>query len=244
MNMNAGKGVFGLKNWVEIKRSMSHLIFPETCLICENERSSADNSICSFCTQELEYTHFEKYTEPTELDKLFWGRVKLEFAFSLLYFREERSTQKILHALKYKHSPQVGVEFGRIIGRTIKTMPLIKEIDLLVPVPIHPKKQFQRGYNQSEQLAMGISDILSVALDSDFLRKNAHTGSQTKKGRFERWDNVSSVFKIGKTRSIPQHIAIVDDVITTGATLESIIRTVQENYPDIRISIISLALTK
>ncbi len=244
MNMNAGKGVFGLKNWVEIRRSVSHLIYPETCLICDTELSSNENSVCSLCSQELEYTQFEKYSEPTELDKLFWGRVKIEFTFSLFYFREEGSTQKILHALKYKHSPQVGVEFGRIIGRRLKSVPFVKEIDLLVPVPIHPKKEFQRGYNQSEQLAIGISDILSIPMDTKFLKKNNHNGSQTRKGRFDRWDNVSSVFVIGKSRSKPRHIAIVDDVITTGATLESIIRTVQENNPDIRISIISLALTK
>lgn len=244
VNTGAAKGLFGLKTWVEFKRSVSHLIYPETCLICEQELSSSEHSICSFCSQDLEYTHFEKYTEPTELDKLFWGRVKIEHTFSLLFFRKEKSTQQILHALKYKHSPQVGIEFGRIIGRTLKSYPLSKEIDLLVPVPIHPKKEFQRGYNQSEELANGISDILSVPVDPHFLKKQQHTGSQTRKGRFERWDNVSSVFRIGKSRSAPKHIAIVDDVITTGATLESIVRTVQENYPDIRVSIISLALTK
>jgi ComF family protein len=243
-NKRAANGLFGLKNWLDIRSSASHLIYPETCLICEHELTQSERSICSFCAPELEYTYFEKYTEPTELDKLFWGRVKIEHTFSLLYFRKEKSTQKILHTLKYAHSPHIGVEFGRIIGRTLKQHSQWKEIDMLVPVPIHPKKEFQRGYNQSEQLAIGISDILSIPVDTDLLTKKLHTGSQTKKGRFDRWDNVSSVFRIGKSTKTPQHIAIVDDVITTGATLESIVRTVQENYPDIRVSIISLALTK
>jgi len=215
-NKSAAKELFGLKNWLKITGAMSHLVYPESCLICDGELSSNEKSICSFCSPELEYTHFEKYTEPTDLDKLFWGRVIIEQTFSLLYFRKEQSTQRILHALKYKHSPQVGVEFGRIIGRTIKSLAFVKDLDLLIPVPLHPKKEF----------------------------KNMHTRSQTRKGRFERWDNVSQVFRMGKTKLAPSHIAIIDDVITTGATLESIIRTIQQNYPDIRISIISLALTK
>lgn len=244
LNKGAVKGLFGLKTWLEITRSASHLIYPETCLICDGELTSNERSICSFCSPDLEYTYFERYSEPTELDKLFWGRVQIQHTYSLLYFRKERSTQQILHALKYKHSPQVGVEFGRIIGRSLKSSALAKDIDLLVPVPLHPRKEFQRGYNQSEELANGISDVLSIPVDNSFLKKSIHTGSQTKKGRFDRWDNVSHVFRIGKKKNHPTHIAIVDDVITTGATLESIVRTVQKNYPDIRVSIISLALTK
>ena len=243
-NKSAAKELFGLKNWLKITGAMSHLVYPESCLICDGELSSSEKSICSFCSPEMEYTHFEKYSEPTDLDKLFWGRVIIEQTFSLLYFRKEQSTQRILHALKYKHSPQVGVEFGRIIGRTIKSLAFVKDLDLLIPVPLHPKKEFQRGYNQSTALANGISEMLSIPVDPDFLKKNMHTRSQTRKGRFERWDNVSQVFRMGKTKLAPSHIAIIDDVITTGATLESIIRTIQQNYPDIRISIISLALTK
>jgi ComF family protein len=241
--MGAGKSLFGLKTWVELMRSASHLIYPSTCIICEGELSSSDNSICSFCLPELDFTHFEKYTEPTPLDKLFWGRVKLEHTYSLLYFEKERSTQKILHSLKYKHNPQVGIEFGRLIGEKFKSLPISKNIDAIVPVPLHPKKEFQRGYNQSAELAKGISEMIGVPIDEKFLAKKIHTGSQTSKGRFSRWDNVSQNFRL-KTQGQFKHILLVDDVITTGSTLESIIRTVTENYPDLRISIVSLALAK
>lgn len=244
MNKGKEKRTFRLNNWLEMMRSLSHMIYPEACLICSKELTSQEHSICSFCYDDLHFTHFEKYTEPTSLDKLFWGRVKIDTSFSLLYFEKELSTQQILHALKYRSNPQVGIEFGRIIARKIKKMEGFKDIDHLIPVPIHPKKEFVRGYNQSEQLANGISEVLNIPVDNQILKKRSHTESQTKRGRFARWDNVVNNFRLQKQTDVLKHIAIVDDVITTGATLEALIRSIQENYPDIRISIISLALTK
>lgn len=244
MNKNREKRTLRLNNWFELGRTISHLVYPEVCLICSKELTSKETSLCSFCFEELHFTHFEKYTEPTTLDKLFWGRVPVEASYALLYFEKAQSTQKILHALKYKSNPHVGLEFGRIIARRLKKMDAFKQIDLLIPVPIHPKKEFLRGYNQSEQIANGISEIMNIRVDNRFLKKRSHTGSQTKRGRFARWDNVVNNFILKKQKGNPKHIAIVDDVITTGATLEALIRSIQKNYPDIRISIISLALTK
>lgn len=233
-----------LNSWLEISRTFGHLVYPTTCLICSDELSSEKSPICSFCQQEMHYTQFEKYKEPTMLDTIFWGRVPLVATYALLYFEKGKSTQKILHALKYQSNPNVGIEFGKEIARKIKTIDLFKDIDLLLPVPIHPKKEFERGYNQSEQIAYGLSTVLSVKMDTKFLKKQIHTGSQTKRGRFARWDNVADNFVLRKHTKVPKHIAIVDDVITTGATIEALARSIQKNYPDIRISIISLALAK
>lgn len=244
MSKGKEKRTLRLNNWFEIIRSISHMIYPEVCLICTKELTTSEKSICSFCYEDLHFTHFEKYTESTSLDKLFWGRVSIEASYALLYFEKGQSTQQLLHALKYKSNPHVGIEFGRIIGRRIKKMNGFKKIDLLIPVPIHPKKEFIRGYNQSEQIANGVSEIMNIPVDPHFLKKRSHTGSQTKRGRFARWDNVVNNFMLKKNRSNPKHIAIIDDVITTGATLEALIRSIQKNYPDIRISIISLAITK
>ncbi len=235
---------FGQKSWLEIKNSISHMVYPDHCLICEKEILKDTSSICSFCKAEMQFTYFEKYTEPTELDKIFWGRIQLEATYSLLFFEKGKSTQKILHALKYKSNPQVGVEFGEEIANKIKSLPQFKDLDTIIPVPIHPKKAFVRGYNQSEQIAIGLSNSLSLPVDLHFLKKQEHTGSQTKKGRFDRWDNVVNNFVLRKQVKIPKHIAIVDDVITTGATIEALVRSIHKNYPEIRISIISLALTK
>jgi ComF family protein len=227
----------------KIKNDLVHLVYPSICTICENELPSHQNFICSFCKTEFQFTYFERFSEPTPLDQLFWGRVKVESTYSYLYFEKGKSAQPVLHALKYKDKPEVGVEMGKIIGENVKNIASFQSIDALVPVPIHPKKEFIRGYNQSEKLADGISEVLNVPVVVDFLERTKFSESQTKKNRFLRWDNVENNFK-SKNRSHYKHIAIVDDVITTGATLEVIIRTIQENNPEIRISVISLALTK
>ena len=151
---------------------------------------------------------------------------------------------KILHALKYKSNPVVGVEFGEEIARRIKSMNQFNDLDALIPVPIHPKKAFIRGYNQSEQIAKGMANVLAIPVDTHFLKKQEHTESQTKRGRFDRWDNVADNFVLRKQFKKPKHIAIIDDVITTGATIEALVRSIHKNYPEIRVSIISLALTK
>jgi len=213
-------------------------------LICEEELAKESKSICSFCHSEMDFTHYEKYDEPTSLDKLFWGRVVIESTFGLLYFEKGKSSQKILHALKYKSNPQVGVEFGKLIAFKIKDLERFSTIDALIPVPIHPKKEFDRGYNQSEQLAKGIGEVMHVDVDTHFLKKKTHTGSQTRKNRFARWDNVVNNFDLRNRSRTYQHIAIVDDVVTTGATIEALVRSINENYPELRISIISLAVTK
>ena len=244
MNKGLRKRDFGLKNWLNIVDPISHLIYPNRCLICEEELAKESKSICSFCQSEMNFTHFEKYEEPTSLDKLFWGRVRIESTFGLLFFEKGKSSQKLLHALKYKSNPAVGVELGKLIGSKIKGLEQFKMLDALIPVPIHPKKEFERGYNQSEQLANGIGDLMKIDVDLHFLKKKTHTGSQTRKNRFARWDNVVHNFDLRKRSNNYQHIAIVDDVVTTGATIEALVRSIKENYPDLRISIISLAVTK
>lgn len=227
------------------KNDLIHLIYPQSCLVCEIEISPNQNHFCPFCETDLEYTYFERYNDPTILDQLFWGRVNVEATYAYLFYAKKKSTQSILHTLKYKDKPEVGVELGIKIAEKLKKIKGFDSLDALVPVPIHPKKEFSRGYNQSEKLADGIASVLNIPILLDFINSKQNTSSQTKKNRFLRWDNVEKKFssKILLEKSY-SHIAIIDDVITTGATLEAIIRKIQENNPEIRISIISLALTK
>jgi len=191
---------------------------------------------------DLDYTHFEKYETHTAVEKLFWGRVPIEQAYAHLYYRKGGSTQQILHELKYKFNAELGRNFGNRIGNILRDRKEWKDIDVLVPVPIHPKKEFTRGYNQSAILAEGISESMSIPIYDFGLKKSKHTESQTRKSRFLRWDNVKNNFSLLSQGELNgKHIVFVDDVITTGATLESLIRTVLDKYPDIRISVISLA---
>jgi ComF family protein len=224
------------------KDRLLHLIFPEKCRVCASELAPSDLLLCPFCTLDLDYTHFEKYTEANAVDKLFWGRVPIKLAYAHLFYRKGGSTQHILHELKYAYNARIGREFGKQIGNTLRQQEKWRDVDFLVPVPIHPKKEFSRGYNQSTRIAEGISTSLGIPVHELGLKKVKHTASQTRMGRFLRWDNVTHNFSITAQNNFQgKHIAFVDDVITTGATLESLIRTVLDKYPDIRISVISLA---
>lgn len=235
---------FRLKNILKYWGDFIHLIFPETCLICENELIEKQQ-ICTFCQTDLNYTYFESFTEPTILDKLFWGRINLESSYSMIYFEKSKSSQAILHALKYKNKPEIGIILGETIALKLMTNNKPTNFDALIPVPIHYKKKFIRGYNQSEKLAEGISKKLQIPIDNEFIERIVHSESQTKKDKFIRWTNVQNKFSLNK-KGIKnyQHIAIIDDVITTGSTLEVIIKEIHKNYPDICVSVISLALAK
>ncbi len=225
-----------------VKDRLFHLIFPEKCRVCAAELAPTDMLLCPFCTLDLDYTHFEKYSDPNAIEKLFWGRVPIQRAYAHLFYRKGGSTQHILHELKYTYNAQIGHEFGKQIGNTLREQKNWLDLDFLVPVPIHPKKEFSRGYNQSALIAKGISASMSIPVHNFGLKKVKHTASQTQKGRFLRWDNVTNNFLLNSGNNFQgKHIAFVDDVITTGATLESLIRTVLEKYPDIRVSVISLA---
>ena len=239
---NSGQFKLKLSELFPIQDRIFHLIFPATCIACKAELSASDIPLCPFCIIDLDDTHFEKYESATALEKLFWGRVPIEQSYAHLYYRKGGSTQQILHELKYKFNAALGRNFGNRIGNVLRDRKEWKDIDVLVPVPIHPKKEFTRGYNQSAILAEGISESMAIPIHALGIKKSKHTESQTRKGRFLRWDNVKNNFSLSaQTDWNGKHIVFVDDVITTGATLESLIRTVLEKYPDIRVSLISLA---
>lgn len=236
---------FTLKNFVELKDSILHLIYPNLCVCCQNELSKFEREICHLCQHNFHFTGFENYTEPSTLDKLFWGRIKIEQTFALLYFEKGNSTQEVLHQIKYKGKQELAVQMGEFIGKKlISNKKKIDGIDALIPVPLHLKKFFSRGYNQSELLANGVSNVTKIKVVTDFLTRKKHAESQTKKGRFMRWDNIEDAFFVEKNIHQLKHIAIIDDVVTTGSTLESCIKMILEKNPEIKISIFSVAVTK
>ncbi|MES2587970.1 MAG: ComF family protein [Bacteroidota bacterium] len=236
---------FLLKNFVEWKENILHLIYPNVCLVCEKELSKFESDVCSFCVENLKYTAFEKYEDESTLDKLFWGRVQLEHTFSLLYFEKGNQTQKILHQIKYKGKQELGEKMGELMAKRLLENPSkLHGIDVLIPVPLHLKKQHTRGYNQSEVISNGLSVVLNIPTKLDFLTRVKHAESQTRKSRFMRWDNIEEAFFVNENHSDLKHIAIIDDVITTGSTLESCMKMILEKYPQMKISVFSLAVTK
>jgi competence protein ComFC len=233
-----------LNFWLKPLFPLFDLLYPNQCLICENELSTGDQFLCLFCEERLPKTYFENFVEPSALDQLFWGRVKVERTYAPFYFQKESTTQKVLHELKYGYKYRLGNLMGKLIVQHSNST-FFQGIDALLPVPVHFKKEFTRGYNQSEAIAKGISENTSIPIDLRFLEKRTNTGSQTKRGKWMRWENVKETFQINKkVLHTYSHVLLVDDVITTGATLESLIKEIQSNYPELRISVVSFALAK
>ncbi len=229
------------------KEDLLHLIYPSSCLSCEKELSVGLRNLCDICDANLRFTYFENFTEPSSLDKLFWGRSKLTSTCAFLQFEQDSSTQQILHAIKYKGKKDLAIEMGSRFGERLnQNQAKYGSIEVLIPVPLHPKKKFIRGYNQSECIANGIAESTKTLVNTHFLTKGIHTESQTKKAnRFLRWDNVSDVFHLDpiKLKDV-KHIALVDDVVTTGSTLEACIQKIHQVLPDIKITVLSLAIAK
>jgi ComF family protein len=186
----------------------------------------------------------ENTTIDQKTKKIFWGRIPIETGFSLLYFEKTNSTQKILHAIKYQNRKDLAIELGREIGKALSKIEIPLQIDALIPVPLHQRKKFDRGYNQSELLCRGLSEILNIETNNKLVLRKKNSKSQTKLNKFLRWENAQNTYEICKDINSKnwKHIAIVDDVITTGSTIESIAKEILSINPSIKISVISLAL--
>lgn len=226
-----------------ILNDLTHLLFPKKCLSCEGELTQKERTVCSLCTQNFTETNFHLDTEPTILDTLFWGRVSIHHTYALFFFEKEKTAQKILFQLKYRHNKRIGEHFGREIGERLKLHPGFQDVDAFLPVPLHPKKEFTRGYNQSEVLASGICAALNLPMDTTSVRRVQHGISQTQKSRFERWDSIQTTFVVADKILLYQHVVLVDDVVTTGSTLEVIARAILEKHPGVKVSVVTLAMT-
>ncbi len=217
------------------------LVFPEQCLYCGRVLSKSEKHLCCICFSDLPFTHYFNVNE-NPVQKLFWGRIQLDFAASMLQFENGNITQHILHNLKYRNRPDLGKTMGKIMAHEILNSSWLKDIHGIVPVPLHSKKIKKRGYNQSRCLAQGIAGIIDVPIFDQMIRKVENTSSQTKKKRFDRWRNVKRSFRL-KSPNVEKgkHIVIVDDVITTGATIEACAQLlIDSGY---KVSAISLART-
>lgn len=218
------------------------IIYPSNCLVCDRELTEQTSSICFHCYLDFEYTYYEKQANNNPIHEIFKGRVEIENAMSLLFFKQGKATQKLLHRIKYADGKELAKAMGEIIGNKMMEENSLLEIEALIPIPLHSKKEFIRGYNQSLKLSQGIAATTSIPV-IQALKRTKHHASQTKKDRFERWENVASKFAIKEHgQPLPSHVAIVDDVLTTGATMEAACRVLLEQQPGIKISIITLAI--
>lgn len=197
------------------------LLFPDLCCGCGVDIYHGESYICSKCLFTIPYTDYHLYSD-NKVAKQFWGRIPFNAAMALLYFKKGGKVQNIIHNLKYKNQQGLGLKLGLMIAEQLKVAPNYTNIDLIIPVPLHKKKKRSRGYNQSELIANGIAAELNIQMNSDTLIRTVTTDTQTKKGRYMRFKNMETVFSIkNKENLIDKHVLLVDDVITTGATIEA-----------------------
>lgn len=225
--------------------SVFQLFYPKICFACGKPMNKTFKHICLQCRHALPRTEaYERAENP--IHKLFWGRLPLERATAFLQFQKSGKVQRLIHQFKYKGVKEIGNTLGEMAGYELNETGFFEGIDCIVPVPIHKLKLKKRGYNQSHFIAEGIAEALEIPADFDLIAKEINTESQTRKSRFKRWQNVDASFKLQPDK-IPdyraKHILMVDDVLTTGSTLEACGNQLLQ-IPEVKLSLLTMAVAK
>lgn len=227
--------MIGLK---DVKDSLLHLFFPHVCNGCGNDVLGKDSVLCMRCMEALPETNFESHQD-NPVEKLFWGRLPLVSASGQFYFTKESLVQRLMHLFKYKRNRELGLQLGKMMGEQLQRSQRF-HADALIPLPLFPAKEKRRGYNQAMVLCEGISEAMGIPILDKVVMRPQHTDTQTKKGRIERWTNMEGKFVLNDPGAINgKHILLVDDVVTTGATLEACGAELLK-AGDVRLSIVTL----
>ncbi|HAL82102.1 MAG TPA: ComF family protein [Mucilaginibacter sp.] len=216
------------------------LLFPELCAACRESLVANEHLICTGCLFNLPFTNFHLQADNIVAQQ-FWGKLPLEGAYALLYFTKGGKTQNLMHQFKYKGMRQIGNLLGNIAGEQLTKSEIFKTADLIVPVPLHRKRMRQRGYNQSACFAEGLSEKINARVEDNNLVREVATETQTHKSRFARFENMKEVFNVKHPEKLAnKHILLVDDVITTGSTLEACGAELLK-IPGLKLSIATIA---
>ena len=228
---------------MRILRDFFHLFYPKLCGNCEEQLVINEKTICTICRHDLPLTNFLSFTN-NSVTKTFYGRIDIEKGYALLFFRKEGITQKLIHELKYRGNEEIGELFGNWIGEIIVEKEEFKDVDHIIPVPLHPKKLKQRGYNQVTKFGITLANQLNIPFLENELVKVSSTKTQTFKARFERFSNIDTKFLLKNPAFFNnKHIVLIDDVITTGATLESCANEFKKSE-NCKISILTIAIAE
>lgn len=205
----------------EIKESILHVVFPHICDGCGSDLLNIESRLCIRCLASLPETNFERHTS-NPVEKLFWGRMPIINAAAQFYFTKESLMQHLIHQFKYKGNKELALQLGRLMANAIRSSGRFNNIDALIPLPLFPSKEKKRGYNQATILCDGMAEILNIPVLTNVITRPQHTETQTKKGRIERWKNIEGKFELVNLPGIMnKHLLLVDDIVTTGATLEA-----------------------
>jgi ComF family protein len=201
--------------------STLHLFYPHLCTGCGSDLLPEDNLLCLQCINDLPHTNFAQHNN-NPVEKIFWGRIPVTAAHSQFYFEKAFLIQHLIHQLKYKNNTAIGFYMGEMMGKTLLGSNRFVNIDYLVPLPLYPDKERKRGYNQAAIICNGMCEVMNVPVLTGNVLRQRFTQTQTRKHRTERWENVAGSFTVKDPSVLKgKNILLVDDVITTGATLEA-----------------------
>jgi ComF family protein len=205
----------------DIVTGVSHLFYPRLCEGCRKPLLQDEEVLCISCTDELPLTNYHHIAD-NETAIRFAGRVPFAYASSLAYFATDGLLQHLIHGLKYQKKKEIGVFLGKKLAYGLKNTEWIKNIDMIIPVPLHPQKERERGYNQSIEIGKGMAEVLGKPLMPAALQRVRYTESQTQKSRADRVENMKNAFNVTDKNMLKnKHVLIIDDILTTGATIEA-----------------------
>jgi ComF family protein len=222
--------------------NFAHFIYPHCCEGCGSDILENHHLLCSECIVKLPETNFiSKPNNPVE--KIFYGRLNIANAVAAFYYTKDSLMQHLMHQLKYNSNKEIGIYLGKVLGTQLLQSGRFDTIDVLVPLPLNPKREAIRGYNQAEMICLGISEVMNISIDKSAIQRNIFTETQTNQNRIGRWQNMDGVFAINNiTKLQNKHVLLVDDIVTTGATLEACGNTIIKNC-NVALSIATVAIT-
>ena len=228
---------------VSILRSLRTMIYGDGCIVCGGYTEEGMHSICNRCRFDIPLTNYQLETN-NPVKERFDGIVPVEQASALFFYMGGSRWQELVHRFKYSGKWQLAYAMGRWYGALLRESGLYDDIDVIVPVPLHPLKTLKRGYNQSRYIADGIAREMQLGIDARSVRRVRNNPSQARRSASARWENVEALFGVRSVESLRgKHILVVDDVLTTGATIASCIKAIQEAVPDCKVSVAALATT-
>lgn len=219
------------------------LIYPDVCQVCNRSLFRNERILCMKCHHHLPLARFDQ-DRNNPVAQVFWGRVPVKYVLTAFLYNKGNAVQILIHNFKYRGRIDTGMFLGEQLGQAFLRSGNTEEIDLIIPVPLHSKKKKKRGFNQSDILARGISKVLEIEVNNSRLLRRSHSSTQTRKSKYQRWENVENIFSLKDPETIRnKHILLVDDVITTGATIEACAQELLQ-VEGVRISVGAVAFTR
>ncbi len=220
------------------------MISPRCCVVCGRRLALTERSLCSVCLLHAPRTTFQFTPYDNDVARLFWGQMNIEKAAAWMYYEPHSEIAQLIYRLKYDGRPDIGMDMGRLMANEMLASGFFDDIDILLPVPLASKRLRQRGYNQSEELAQGISDVTGIPVVQNAVKRAHFRQSQTSLSRKERQENVDGIFVVRDQKALEgRHVLLIDDVCTTGATLMAVGAAINE-ISSVKMSILTLGYTK